>query len=426
MDEQNFLSKVISPAQRACRKYGYLPSVLIAQACLETGYGVTDLFQVNNLLGMKASLLNDSWQSVWDGSIFTKITPEQYGAEMTTVKADFRQYHSIEECFTDYLLFLTYASNDGPGGAPKYGPEVLSIKDPETLITAVSSRGYATAKTYVEGVMRIINRHDLTIFDKSEESMESPLVTCRKYSPNHSGKRMYAIDRITPHCVVGQLSADSILEWLALPSTKASCNYAIGTGGEIGEGVPETCRSWCSSSAANDQRAITIECASDKSAPYAFNSKVYDSLVNLCVDICKRHYKDTLLWIPDKDKALKYEPKKNEMLLTVHRWFANKDCPGQWLMDRMQGLANAVTDRLGDPFGTGTFFRVQVGAYKNLEYALKRMDNIKELTGLVCFVEYTDLYRVYCGSFRDPGYAEERLKNLFEKGIGGAFIVAQN
>ena len=105
-------------------------------------------------------------------------------------------------------------------------------------------------------------------------------------------------------------------------------------------------RSWCSSSNANDQRAVTIECASDMSEPYAMNSKVYSSLVNLCTDICKRNGKTKLLWFGDKNKTLNYSPKPNEMVLTVHRWFANKSCPGNWLYARLGDLANRVTSNL--------------------------------------------------------------------------------
>ena len=90
-------------------------------------------------------------------------------------------------------------------------------------------------------------------------------------------------------------------------------------------------RSWCSSSSANDQRAVTIECASDMKEPYTMNNKVYSTLIELCTDICKRNGKNKLIWIPDKNKALAYVPKSNEMLLTVHRWFAAKSCPGNWL-----------------------------------------------------------------------------------------------
>jgi hypothetical protein len=110
--------------------------------------------------------------------------------------------------------------------------------------------------------------------------------------------------------------------------------------------VEEKNRSWCSSSSSNDQRAVTIECASDKAEPYAMNSEVYASLVKLCVDICKRNGKTKLLWLGDKDKTLNYSPKSDEMVLTVHRWFANKSCPGNWLYAKLRDLAQTVTASL--------------------------------------------------------------------------------
>jgi hypothetical protein len=111
--------------------------------------------------------------------------------------------------------------------------------------------------------------------------------------------------------------------------------------------VEEKNRSWCSSSNANDQRAVTIECASDKTEPYAMNARVYDSLVKLCTDICRRNGKKKLLWLGDRNKTLNYTPKPDEMVLTVHRWFANKSCPGNWLYSRLGDLSAKVTAALG-------------------------------------------------------------------------------
>lgn len=175
----------------------------------------------------------------------------------------------------------------------------------------------------------------------------SPLVAYTKLSPNHSGQRTHPIDRITPHCVVGQLSAESICGCFTSKSKQASCNYGIGYDGKVALCVEEKNRSWCSSSKANDQRAVTIECASDRKEPYAFNDKVYQSLIRLCADICKRNGKTKLLWLGDKQKTLSYQPKPDEMVLTVHRWFANKSCPGNWLYARMGDLAEKVTAAIG-------------------------------------------------------------------------------
>ena len=217
----------------------------------------------------------------------------------------------------------------------------------------------------------------------------SSLVSYTKISPNKTSPRQQKIDRITPHCVVGQLSAESICGCFTSPSRQASCNYGIGTDGRVSLCVEEKDRSWCSSSGANDHRAVTIECASDKTEPYAMNGKVYESLINLCVDICKRNGKNKLIWFGDKDKTLNYSPKSDEMIITVHRWFANKSCPGDWLYNRLGDLAAEVTKRLGGTSSapstpsTGTMYRVrktwadsksQIGDYTNLDNAKAMVD----------------------------------------------------
>ena len=200
----------------------------------------------------------------------------------------------------------------------------------------------------------------------------SPLVSYTKLSPNHSGQRTHAIDRITPHCVVGQCSVETLGNIFAPTSRQASCQYGIGVDGRVGMYVEEKNRSWCSSSNENDQRAVTIECASDTTYPYAFKDVVYNKLIELCVDICKRNGKKKLLWLGDKTKTLNYNPAADEMVLTVHRWFANKSCPGDWMYSRMGDLASKVTAKLGGSSasnpgtaGGNVLYRVQTGAFSN-------------------------------------------------------------
>ena len=182
----------------------------------------------------------------------------------------------------------------------------------------------------------------------------SPLVSYTKLSPNHSGQRTHSIDRITPHCVVGQCSVETLGNIMYPTSRQASCNYGIGPDGRVGMYVEEKNRSWCSSSNANDQRAITIECASDTFHPYAMNDKVYATLITLCTDICRRNGKKKLLWFADKNKSLNYIPAADEMVLTVHRWFANKSCPGDWLYSRLGDVAAKVTANLSSTASTTT------------------------------------------------------------------------
>ena len=217
----------------------------------------------------------------------------------------------------------------------------------------------------------------------------SPMVAYTKLSPNHSGQRTHSIDRITPHCVVGQCTAEGLGDWFYKSSTQASSNYGIDRDGRVALYVEEKNRSWCSSSNANDQRAVTIECASDTTEPYAFRDVVYQTLIKLCVDICKRNGKKKLIWLGDRDKTLNYSPKTDEMVLTVHRWFANKSCPGNWMYARMGDLASKVTALLGGsapapaPKPGGELYRVrkswadaksQIGAFKVLANAKKCAD----------------------------------------------------
>lgn len=99
--------------------------------------------------------------------------------------------------------------------------------------------------------------------------------------------------------------------------------------------VEEKNRSWYTTNNANDQYTILIECVSDKTAPYTMNDKIYKRLIELCTDICKRYGKNKLLWFADKGKSLNYITASDEMIITVHRWFASKSCPVNCLYARL-------------------------------------------------------------------------------------------
>ncbi len=176
----------------------------------------------------------------------------------------------------------------------------------------------------------------------------STLATVTNLSPNHSGKRNHAIDTITIHCFVGQVTAKRGCEVFLPASKKASCNYVVGYDGSIGLCVKEENRSWCSSSSSNDNRAVTIETASDDTAPYKVTAAAYAALLDLVTDICRRNGANKLLWFGDKAKTLAYTPKSGEMVMTVHRWFANKSCPGDYLYNLHGEIAAEVTRRLGE------------------------------------------------------------------------------
>lgn len=247
----------------------------------------------------------------------------------------------------------------------------------------------------------------------------SGLVVYTKLSPNHSGQRTHSIDRITPHCVVGQLSCESICGCFTSPEREASCNYGIGTDGRISLCVEEKNRSWCSSSNANDQQAVTIECSSDKTAPYAMTDAVYAALIDLCTDICKRNGKSKLLWFGDKNKTLAYEPKADEMIITVHRWFANKSCPGDWLYNRLGDLAAKVTSRLGggSQQPSGTLYRVQTGAYKQKANADAQLAKVKAAGFDTYMVQAGSYYKIQVGAYSKKANADAMAAKLKAAGF---------
>ena len=171
----------------------------------------------------------------------------------------------------------------------------------------------------------------------------SPLVQYTRLSPNHSGLRNHSIDTISIHCVVGQCYIETLGNVFADPNREASSNYGIGYDGKIGMFVEEKNRSWCTSSSSNDNRAITIEVASDTYEPYRVNDAAYESLIKLCADICKRNGIKELKW--KADPSLIGQVDKQNM--TVHRWFANKSCPGDYLYNRHYDIAKRVNALLG-------------------------------------------------------------------------------
>lgn len=252
----------------------------------------------------------------------------------------------------------------------------------------------------------------------------SPLVCYTGLSPNHSGQRTHRIDRITPHCVVGQLSCETICA--CFPKGRdASCNYGIGSDGRISLIVEEKNRSWCSSSGANDQRAITIECASDKTAPYAMNDAVYQSLIKLCVDICKRNGKTKLLWFGDKDKSLNYEPKDDEIVITVHRWFTNKSCPGEWLYSRLGDLAAKVTAQLGGKTEDScVLYRVQVGAYTVKANADAQLAKVKAAGFDTYMIQVDGFFKIQVGAYSVKSNADAMLAKIKAAGFD-AFITTK-
>lgn len=173
--EKEYIDAVAPAVQRVCKRYGFLPSILISQTCLENGFGIfsywdnpeiEQLLKHNCMVGQKAELLNETWldYTVWDGKKFSKKTPEEYSGKVVTITDWFRAFDSIERSFADYILFLLYARDSIDSPSYRYGADIVNIKDPEKLITEVGKK-YATGSSYAKSVMRIVKKHNLTKYD---------------------------------------------------------------------------------------------------------------------------------------------------------------------------------------------------------------------------------------------------------------------
>ena len=229
--------------------------------------------------------------------------------------------------------------------------------------------------------------------------------------------------------MVGQCSVETLGNVFAPTSRQASSNYGIGYDGRIGMYVEEKDRSWCSSNAANDNRAITIEVASDTKEPYAVNAKAYAALIDLLVDICKRNGIKELVWSTNKADRVNH---KNGCNMTVHRDYANKSCPGTYLYERHAQIASEVNKRLGSTNikpapekPSGGLYRVQTGAFKSKANADAMLAKVKAKGFDTYMVKVGDLYKIQVGAFKVKANAEATLKKLQAAGFSGFITTEQ-
>lgn len=272
----------------------------------------------------------------------------------------------------------------------------------------------------------------------------SPLIVYTKLSPNHSGLRKHAIDTITIHCMAGNCTIEVCGQIFASTSRQASSNYGIGSDGRIGLYVEEKNRSWCTSSASNDNRAITIEVANCTAGPdWKVTDKALEALIELCVDICKRNNIKELRWVGDKGLIGKVDMQN----MTVHRWFAAKACPGDYLFKKHGYIAEQVNKRLADTLekkpDSGVKAKDTVilandavqfngnsipSTYKGKEYTVREIKSdtgraVLELNGVVMYAVHVDyLIKKQTEPAFKPGhepsdYAKTAWKKAMDKGV---------
>ena len=175
---------------------GILASVVTAQCCLETGFGLGEdsvpLMQpdVNNLLGMKKDLINSTWSqySVWHGESIKKRTPEYRDGKLIYIDDYFRKYTDYENCIRDYEMFLSWVKNDK---GYKYR-RIIGMTDPAAVIHAIRigtgtdahPEGYCTDPAYEGKILSLIKQYNLQQYDTAgpaPEPQPEPTPTGKKY-----------------------------------------------------------------------------------------------------------------------------------------------------------------------------------------------------------------------------------------------------
>ena len=470
--EKEYIEKIAPPVQRCCKRYGYLPSVLIAQSCLENGYGIPSywdnpqikaLIGVNNMVGIKRELLNKSWVdrglSVWQGGYISKDTPEQYGGQIVTIKDDFRTYDCIERSFADYLCFMTYASNT-VGGEPKYGEKVLTIKDPERLIRLVSVLGYATGQTYPNSVMRIVNKHNLTKYDDLTGVEPTDFVPGGTFinhnweaAPNHNtSERKGDIKYIVVHYVGGLGGAKANVEYYNSTPEEASADFYVGHDGDIWQYNEDLIGRYCWAvgggrqtqyggalfGVAKNANSVNVEmCVRNpkgrKEPANAPSWYVDEKTVRSTVKLVK--YLMDLFNVP-AGRVIRHYDVNGKLCPGIVGWNDASGDDSAWMAFKAQ-----LGGFMPEPTIPAKTYRVQVGAYKSKSGATRRSNYVREVTqwssieaykknkqktqeGYSCFVEPSDgMYKTYCGSYSVRENAEKRSKTLFDKYEIDNFIV---
>lgn len=160
MTKKQFIENVASLviAENEYRGNPLFSSVVIAQACLETGYGKSSLMiKANAIFGIKAT-------KTWKGKVYNSKTKECYdGVTNITIDACFRAYNNFSESISDYFDLICKNS--------RY-KKAINSSSPENCIKAIKEGGYATDPKYVDSIMKIIESNKLTKYDKQEKPEE--------------------------------------------------------------------------------------------------------------------------------------------------------------------------------------------------------------------------------------------------------------
>lgn len=395
--QTKFVNDILPLIQKYAPQYDILlPGVVLMQAVKESNFGTSKKAQHHNYFGLKYR----PNRCPSSNGTFTDTSKEQNpDGSYKDIKDRWFTFPDMESGVKGYFDFTNIKSY----------AELKKETNPEKYLKVLEKVKYFTSLSYVETALKKYYEYGFDKYDKvsavssavtsttpktneissqiSGEFSNSPLATYKNIAPHKTSPRNHKIDTITIHCYVGQVTAKQGCDMFAKTSRKASCNYVVGKDGSIGLCVDEKDRSWCSSNAANDNRAITIEVASDTTTPYKVTNEALNALIELCADICRRNKIKKLLW--KGDKSLIGQVDKQNM--TVHRWFAAKACPGDYLYN----LHGEIAERVNQKLGQGQVIIKENKEEKTPEISVK----IPEKTGIKYIVQRGETLTIIAKKF---------------------------
>lgn len=175
----------------------------------------------------------------------------------------------------------------------------------------------------------------------------SKLVVYTKLSPHCTKPRQGKIKGISIHTMAGPGSVEGCGQ--VFQTSEASSHYGIGPDGRIGQYVLEENRAWCCSHKV-DHEVVTIEVSSIQSyeEPYECTSAAFESLIDLCVDICQRNGIKKLIWKEGKQYCPAFTGNWAVCNMVPHRYTTDKgkSCPGNYLFGKYGEIAERVNARL--------------------------------------------------------------------------------
>lgn len=175
----------------------------------------------------------------------------------------------------------------------------------------------------------------------------SKLVVYTKLSPHCTKPRQGKIKGISIHTMAGPGSVEGCGQ--VFQTSEASSHYGIGPDGRIGQYVLEENRAWCCSHKV-DHEVVTIEVSSIQSyqEPYECTDAAFESLINLCVDICQRNGIKELIWKEGKQYCPAFTGNWAVCNMVPHRYTTDKgkSCPGNYLFGKYGEIAERVNARL--------------------------------------------------------------------------------